>query len=100
MQSFQLNRSNLTKKAAEFQHQEFQNEYIYLLTNKTPTIVIHPAFVEETELLKGLPTKSYKSTALRKFPKKEENAKLMSNYGYAYTFQTNSDYSINPSSSR
>ena len=91
LQSFQLNRSNLTKKATEFQHQEYQNEYIYLLTNKTPTIVIHPAFVEEIELLKGLPTKPYKSTALRKFPKKEEDDKLKSNYGYAYTFQTNSE---------
>ena len=91
LESFQLKRSNLTKKAAEFQHQEYRNEFIYLLTNKTPTMVIHPALVEESELLKGLPTKPSKSTALRKFPKKEENGKLMSNYGYAYTFQTNSE---------
>ena len=47
--------------------------------------------MEENELLNGLPTKSYKSTALRKFPKKEEDGKLKSNYGYAYTFQTNSE---------
>ena len=56
--SFQFKRTNLTKKAVEFQHTEYHDEYIYLLTNKTPTIVIHPDLVEKTELLKGLPTKS------------------------------------------
>ena len=91
LEKYQLNRSNLTKKAVEFQHKVYQTEYIYLLTNKTPTLVIHPALVEEHESLKGLPTKSYKSTALRKFPRKEEDGKLMSSYGYAYTFQTNSE---------
>jgi hypothetical protein len=79
--------TNLTKKAAEFELKEYK-EFVYLLDNKTPTIVIHPSLVEQTKLLMEVPSKQRKSTALRRFPKKEENGKLMSNVGYAYTFQT------------
>jgi hypothetical protein len=40
----------LTKKAAEFKHEEYK-EYIYLLNNITPTIVIHPSLVEKTKMI-------------------------------------------------
>jgi len=82
--------TNLTKKAAEFEYQEYK-EYVYLVDRVTPTIAIHPSLVEQTNTLLDVPNKQVKSTALRRFPKKEEGGKLMSNFGYTYTFQTKSE---------
>lgn len=88
--NFKLN--NLSKKAAEFKYKELENEnneaYVYLLDNVTPTITIHPSLIEEAHMLVDVPSKALKSTALRRFPRKIENDKLKSNYGYTYTFQT------------
>lgn len=82
--------TNKTKKAAEFEYED-SKEYVYLLDRVTPTIAIHPSLVELTNTLLEVPNKQVKSTALRRFPKKEEDGKLMSNYGYTYTFQTKSE---------
>jgi hypothetical protein len=88
-----FNRENLTKKAAEFKHKEHEGDepFVYLLDNATPTIAVHPKLVEQAELLVEVPTKQRKSTALRRFPKKEEDGKFKSNFGYIYTFQTKSE---------
>jgi uncharacterized protein YacL (UPF0231 family) len=85
-----FNRTNVTKKAAEFKHEEYE-EFVYLLDNVTPTIAIHPSLIEQSKMLLELPNKPIKSTALRRFPKKEEDGKLKSNLGYTYTFQTKNE---------
>jgi len=82
--------TNETKKAAEFEYEDTK-EYVYLLDRVTPTIAVHPSLVERTNTLVEIPNKQVKSTALRRFPKKEEDGKLKSNYGYTYTFQTKSE---------
>ncbi|NMD72300.1 DUF2002 family protein [Bacillus sp. DNRA2] len=82
--------TNVSKKAAEFEHPEY-GAYIYLLDNVTPTIAIHPSLFERANTLVEIPNKLVKSTALRRFPKKEEDGKLKSNFGYTYTFQTKSE---------
>jgi uncharacterized protein YacL (UPF0231 family) len=82
--------TNITKKAAEFEFEEHK-EFVYLLDRVTPTIVIHPTLIDQYNALIEVPNKQVKSTALRRFPKKEEDGKLMSNFGYTYTFQTKSE---------
>ncbi|MEB1809551.1 MAG: DUF4145 domain-containing protein [Bacillaceae bacterium] len=84
-------RTNLTKKAAEFEHEEYKDFFVYLLDNVSPSIAIHPSIVEQEKILMEVPTKPRKSTALRRFPKMEEDGKLKSNYGYMYMFQTNTE---------
>lgn len=84
---------NLTKKAAEFEHEEYK-EFVYLLDRATPTVAIHPSLVEQTKMLVEVPNKQVKSTALRRFPKKEEEGKFKSNFGYTYTFQTKSELEV------
>ncbi|OZM56328.1 hypothetical protein CIB95_13010 [Lottiidibacillus patelloidae] len=83
-----FNMTNLTKKAAEFEHEANVGSFVYLLDNVSPTIAIHPSLVEQDKMLMDVPNKQIKNTALRRFPKKEEGGKLMSNFGYTYTFQT------------
>ncbi|WP_077619713.1 DUF4145 domain-containing protein [Bacillus sinesaloumensis] len=79
---------NLSKKAAEFQFEDFKTGYVYLLDNVTPTIAVHPLLVEQGKLLEDIQPKPRKSTALRRFPRKEEDGQLKSNHGYMFTFQT------------
>lgn len=45
-------------------------------------------------MLVEVPNKQVKSTALRRFPKKEEEGKFKSNFGYTYTFQTKSELEV------
>ncbi|MEH7235772.1 DUF4145 domain-containing protein [Bacillus sp. JJ1562] len=83
-----------TKKAAEFQFENFKTGYVYLLDNATPTIAIHPWLVGQAKLFDEEQTKSRKSTALKNFPRMKENDQLKSNYGYAFTFQTNGELEV------
>lgn len=80
--------TNLSKKAAEFQFDDFKTGFVYLLDNMTPTIAVHPWLIEKANMFEGVQTKPLKNTALRRFPKKEEDGQLKSNYGYPFTFQT------------
>ncbi|THE12328.1 DUF4145 domain-containing protein [Bacillus timonensis] len=85
---------NLSKKAAEFQFENFTTGYVYLLDNVTPTIVIHPWLVEQAKMFEEVQTKPVRSTALRKFPRPEEDGQLKSNYGYPFTFQTKGELKV------
>ncbi|MGN7298745.1 DUF4145 domain-containing protein [Ferdinandcohnia sp. SAFN-114] len=86
-----FNFTNLSKKAAEFQFDDFKTGFVYLLDNINPTITVHPWLVEKANLFEEVQTKPLKNTALRRFPKKEEDGQLKSNYGYPFTFQTNGE---------
>ncbi len=89
-----FNYRNLSKKAAEFQFADFKTGYVYLLDNVTPTIAIHPWLVEQAKMFEEVQVKSRKSTALKNFPKKEEEGQLKSNYGYSFTFQTKGELDV------
>ncbi|MEH7384290.1 DUF4145 domain-containing protein [Bacillus sp. JJ1521] len=89
-----FNYRNLSKKAAEFQFADFKTGYVYLLDNVTPTIAIHPWLVEQAKMFEDVQTKPLKNTALKSFPKKEEDGQLKSNYGYAFTFQTKGELEV------
>lgn len=86
--------TNLSKKAAEFQFEDFKTGFVYLLDNNTPTIAVHPWLIEKAKMFEEAQTKPLKSTALRRFPKKEEDGQLKSNFGYPFTFQTNGELEI------
>src|SRR5690606_25278036 len=86
--------TNLSKKAAEFQYEDIKTGYVYLLDNVTPTIAVHPWLVEKSKMVEEVQVKPLKNTALRRFPKKEEEGQIKSNYGYTFTFQTKGELEV------
>ncbi|MGR3763139.1 DUF4145 domain-containing protein [Rossellomorea sp. NS-SX7] len=78
---------NKTKKAAEFEH-KVNNEIVYLLPNKQTTVVLHP---ETAASHFDLPEKPSYSTALKRFPKNQENRKTPISYGYSFKFDEAAD---------
>lgn len=60
---------NETTKAAHFEHKKTK-EIVYLLENKQISIVLNPDTIDENLIAEGKPRYS---TALRMFPKENEN---------------------------
>ncbi|MDM5153175.1 DUF4145 domain-containing protein [Bacillus sp. DX1.1] len=79
---------NKTTKAAEFENIN-NKEVVYLLPNKELTVVIHPNTAENHSSLKS--ESAYHNTGLKKFPKKINNGKTPTNYGYPFKFQTEAE---------
>lgn len=50
--------------------------------------------MEQAKLFEEVEIKPTRSTALRKFPRPEENGQLKSNYGYPFTFQTKGELEV------
>ncbi|WP_417898021.1 DUF4145 domain-containing protein [Bacillus haimaensis] len=76
-------KTNTTKKAVEFVHEE-NNQVIYLLDNSVPTIVLHPELVQANSDSFNIPEKPRASTALRRFPRGQKDGKQTSNFGYPF----------------
>ncbi|MDN3015494.1 DUF4145 domain-containing protein [Paenibacillus sp. BSR1-1] len=73
-----------TTKAIEFTHKT-SKEIVYLNDNNVTSILLNPLMVEQNEALKSK-GKIRNSTALRHFPKHQNNGENLIHYGYQFQF--------------
>lgn len=76
---------NKTTKGTEFKG-ERNGEIVYLIPNKTISIVLDPNTISEELRLKS--DGIYHSTVLKRFPKRLNNGESEITYGYSFKFDT------------
>ncbi|MGV2621902.1 UNVERIFIED_CONTAM: hypothetical protein N8J90_11965 [Halobacillus marinus] len=79
--------TNVTKKSTELEHGP-SGKYLYLLPNKTITVVLDPLTVEADKELERASAGMNHNTSFKQFPARDNGGAGPITYGYAFRFSS------------